>query len=138
MARFTLHPGAPINIIMLSVKCLLMSAVLGAILAMVAIPSRADTCRSQFVVMVRVLPHCQWSLQQEADSRARLAIACTRDTGYALSLARAGDPLSQIHTSELSGVGSGSLQILPLARPAADPPDGRAQSTAPLFLTINY
>lgn len=138
MVRFKWRPCAPINIIMLSVKHLLVSAVLGAILVMVAIPSLADTCRSQFAVMVQVLPHCQWSLPREADSPARLMVACTRDTGYSVSLARAGDSRPETHASEFSGVGSGSLQVLPLATPAADSPNGGAQSTAPLFLTINY
>lgn len=123
---------------MLSVKRLLVSAVLGAILAMVAIPGLADTCRSQFVVMVRVLPRCQWSLPPEADSRARVAVACTRDTGYSVSLARRDDSRPGIQAFELSGVGSGSLQVLPLATPTADSPNAGAQSTAPLFLTINY
>lgn len=123
---------------MLSVKRLLVSAVLGAVLATFAIPSFADTCRSQFVVMVQVLPHCQWSFPPATGSRARLALACTRDTGYSVSLARAGDPRAEMHASEFSGVGSGSLQVLALATPAADSPNVEAPGAAPLFLTINY
>ncbi|MBU6509308.1 MAG: hypothetical protein KGL98_03410 [Gammaproteobacteria bacterium] len=123
---------------MLSVKRLLVFTVLGAILAMFAIPSLADTRQSQFVVMVQVLPHCQWSLPPEADNHARLTIACTRDTGYSVSLARAGNSMLEPHASGLSGVGSGALQVLPLVTATADSPNAGVQNAAPLFLTINY
>ncbi|MGH8293073.1 MAG: hypothetical protein ACRESA_06315 [Gammaproteobacteria bacterium] len=113
-------------------------ALVGTFLALVSVAGLANTRSSQFVVMVRVLPHCQWSLPPQASSRAHFTVACTRNTGYSLGLARANDSRSEAHSALAGGVGNGAEQVIPLSMPTAASAGAGAQSTRPLFLTINY
>lgn len=113
-------------------------ATLGAILTVASLSSLAADRRAQFVVMVQVLPRCQWSVEADNASSGRFAIECTRNTGYAISLTRSGDSRPDANLHMVRGVGSGTLQVIPLRVPAAASTDAAAPSDAPLFVTIEY
>lgn len=109
----------------------------GAFLALVSVAGLADTRGWQFTVMVRVLPHCQYSLASQYADRGRFVINCTRNTGYSVSLTRAQDSIPERHPAVISGVGSGTRRVIALNAPAGASA-AASQNAAPLFLTINF
>lgn len=111
---------------------------LGAILTVIPLSSLAANHRAQFVVMVQVLPRCQWSLESGNASTGQFAIDCTRNTGYSISLTRGGDSRPDANLYMARGVGSGTRQVIPLRAPPLVFTDTAPPGDVPLFLTINY
>ncbi|MDE2023262.1 MAG: hypothetical protein KGJ18_03535 [Gammaproteobacteria bacterium] len=108
------------------------------LLTVISLSSLAANRRTQFVVMVRVLPRCQWSLEPDKASSGQFAIECTRNTGYSISLVHGSDSRLQTHRYTVSGVGSGTRKVIPLQVPTTTSMDAVRTSSAPLFLTISY
>lgn len=110
----------------------------GACLALISVTGLAATGNWQFTVMVRVLPHCQYSLASQYADRGRFVIDCTRNTGYSVGLTYGKDSRLEMHPAIISGVGSGTRRVIALNVPREASADAVSQSAAPLFLTINF
>lgn len=108
-------------------------AFVGTCLALVSVSGLAATGSRQFTVMVRVLPHCQYSLASSYADRGRFVIDCTRNTGYSVSLTHGTDLRREMRPAIISGVGSGARRVIALSVPT-----GASADAAPLFLTINF
>lgn len=117
---------------------LLARVTLGAVLAVSSLSSLAANRSTQFMVMVQVLPHCQWSLVPQDAGGGQFAINCTRNTGYSVSLAQGGESRPDAHPNPMNGVGTGTRQVVPLHVPTAASTDAGLPNNAPLFLTISY
>ncbi|MGB9428432.1 MAG: hypothetical protein WCC11_00895 [Gammaproteobacteria bacterium] len=113
-------------------------AVLGAGLVLTSSAAVANHLSGQFVVSVRVLNACRIATPELALVRGSLAVNCSRNTGYSVSLSSSTDPQTAIAT--LNGVGNNVTRVIPLYAWAESVAHRRLAGVVatPFMLTINY
>lgn len=103
--------------------CLL--ATLSVTLALAPIGASADTGRGQLMVSVTVIRECSIAMQNvgisgsatsqsTAMARGVVALSCSRNTGYDVSLGSGVYTPGTVIPASISGVGNGATQMIPV------------------------